>query len=983
MAKGKKQQGYTDPLGSVFDFIFTSPKKKPVKTKPRKIKPGDANQMLARGLAEIAARPANYIGSAVLGPGNEMANSITLVDIKHGTLDTFDNDLRRGKSNEEARLRIRGGELGVFLKDPNKYIDTIFDNAAAERKFGTYLNMGRGLDTALLSVWAKKQGMSTGDAAKVGFAASNLMGPDQLNEARKSMVQNVVLSRLSDKTIGSATAQSTLKLLEKQIGVSIKSKEELTNVLKQVPALASRGDFNGIVDQIYTNYTEQSKKFSVKSPYYTDGMLNRYGYISEMSANYYNKASILDANDPKQAEEQRKLLQAHQAMNTILRMKGPGFSTRNFDRWSGEFGSYLKEYKGVIREIRTKHAGNPTLLAKATTMEGLVKSIEDELRDGATRLQNRRVSNWNIFSTLEKTDNFNEFRPILEKDIDIEITRNEYLKALETDPSKQKFYDNLIDTLNQRRRGLLTAPGLDWRLRIADTLSIYRSATGTLLGPGLAGSIAAGVFFFKDDYVAPGNMGAHLIGSFDSKANYGKAWNNVFVIPKDDISSGYASLANLYYLTPGSIVKTFFWNGEGFAKGLYDYRSSLINSQITDENIELIKSIVKELLDSDEVLKNSRILGNPNEYTKAQLVRLLPVLHHYLEPKKDKLGPLWTTFDSIFTKDKKSLWSRALHTFGAPYKLFARFNDFLNNNKVRKWIDSALREKIFNKILPKAIVSKMASGLALRQAISAVIYDAMAALGASLGPLGLVASTLLTFVAEGLVDKALKPLWKMIMGLLWFLFIFLFFFIGIFAIGIFNLMNPKPFQHVVPTDALECVEDNPFLNVYKDDPVYAGGNYGNAPANSTCPILSSSMVCTQGDGPGSSSYHQQRHSLDIGTRSLDNPVWYAPTDGRVGNYSAVNYCSDGKDYGGALSFFDSEGNEYIILHAKALATGAVKKGQPVAIAQFDLQTSYCWTGPHFHLDVKHKGSFVDDTESWYRNELKCNIMSYDPTCHGK
>lgn len=84
-----------------------------------------------------------------------------------------------------------------------------------------------------------------------------------------------------------------------------------------------------------------------------------------------------------------------------------------------------------------------------------------------------------------------------------------------------------------------------------------------------------------------------------------------------------------------------------------------------------------------------------------------------------------------------------------------------------------------------------------------------------------------------------------------------------------------------------------------------------------------------------------------------------------------------------MKFTDDKGNVYTLIHVKALASGKVSKGTPVAIAQGndELNPGYCWTGPHFHLDVNSGGGYVN-TETWYREVLKCNIVKGHPSCNG-
>src|SRR5690606_18029997 len=112
-----------------------------------------------------------------------------------------------------------------------------------------------------------------------------------------------------------------------------------------------------------------------------------------------------------------------------------------------------------------------------------------------------------------------------------------------------------------------------------------------------------------------------------------------------------------------------------------------------------------------------------------------------------------------------------------------------------------------------------------------------------------------------------------------------------FVIVLYPGTYPGPQQHIPPTDALECADGNPFKDLYK----YQKVNAGNLPpytGDSICPIKSPIMYCTQGDGPGVSQYHATYHGVDIGQTGLADPVWYAPSNGRIVSFTADNYCLD-------------------------------------------------------------------------------------------
>lgn len=981
MAKSRKPQGYQDPLDSIFGFIFGNAKSKPVRTRPTRIRPGNASQDLARGLASIAATPANLAGDLALGSLGEAPNTVL---VKQMQVDSPDGALYRNVG--DSKVKITGANLTQALTDPNKFVDKVFQGMEGERKWARYLNAGRGLDTALLSVWAKKIGMNNKDAVTLGFAASNLHGPDQVLEARKKYAQNVAVGFLSNPSlsISKGHIRNAISELEKLGGSHIRSENDLKKALGNVPNIASRPDFNNLVHNLYEGYAKgvsghdtgisgaskwrlNPKEDDVWS---TEGRLNREGYISILRDNFGHRAQLLDATDPAQAAEQMRLLMSMNALDNVLKIKGPGFDGIGV----GAFSARLKSVDEAITNARSGIHGPPTVDQDRflRQLENLRTQMASDVQRASAYLegkQKRRIFGFPVVG------DYSTYKNLLIKEVDFDIQRFG-LKKLEATVSgnraQEAYFQNMIDSLNGKKSALASAPFRDYRITFADLVGAHRSIQENIWEGNLVKNFLTGKLY-GDDYMKPGNADKFQITS---------SWIGAVMNRRTDISPIYASLNNLYYFTPGSLAKTFFFNGEGFAKLLFNQRQKNLTKFLTTANQTAILNAIAGDRTFLTALTKAGFVNDSGLDTGA-IITNFPKFFEELSKKKGSLSGIWGELQGLYNKDQNGGWAIATKVFGAPANFASGVSGLVDKFKHTKWgaaLDKSL--KSFGKRVLGEKLGNMVAGLGIKQAISVLIQELAVSLGAAFGPLGSAVAFAVVYVGEALVMKIAKPLMKLFMFFIWATVLILFAIIGLIFIPVLKGAYPTPQGHLPPMDMMECTESNAFASIYKYTKPVNGGNFPPAPPNSTCPIIADTMRCTQGDGVGSSAYHQSRHSVDIGTRDLPTAVWYAPTDGTIVSYSATNFCSDGSNYGGVLVFKDSGGNLYTLTHVSALASGSVSKGQPVAraLGLGELQEGGCWTGPHFHLDVQVGGSFVD-AETWYKENLKCNIVSDDPSCN--
>jgi len=114
-------------------------------------------------------------------------------------------------------------------------------------------------------------------------------------------------------------------------------------------------------------------------------------------------------------------------------------------------------------------------------------------------------------------------------------------------------------------------------------------------------------------------------------------------------------------------------------------------------------------------------------------------------------------------------------------------------------------------------------------------------------------------------------------------------------------------------------------------------------------------------------------ALDVG---LNAGVWRAPEEGTVtlANRSAMCEWDPGFSRGGEVVFQTNNGVRYLLLHADPLvrAGTSVPTGTPIATISTGLPPNRCWTGAHYHLEVRASGA-IQNSLNWY-NGLGCGIV---------
>lgn len=189
----KKQEGYENALGSVFDFIFANNKKpsKPLRRRPTGIAGG--SDEFSRALTELAMNPALYANDAAINSLNEtFLNGIKFAEFKLDKDENLENKYRSADP-DASRFRVRASEIGKAFSDPNKFIDGIQKKAKEDRKLRRMTGAAAALDSAIAVGLGLKAGMSTKDALTFGKAARMAYDESTRAEHKSLLASNTAI----------------------------------------------------------------------------------------------------------------------------------------------------------------------------------------------------------------------------------------------------------------------------------------------------------------------------------------------------------------------------------------------------------------------------------------------------------------------------------------------------------------------------------------------------------------------------------------------------------------------------------------------------------------------------------------------------------------------------------------------------------------------------------------------------------------------
>lgn len=1012
MAGRGRQKEYEDALSSIFDFLFEKAKvdSRPLKpTRPTGLSPTDD---VAAAMAALATAPANYLTGPLLDSLNSTLGEEALIKLFPDKINTR---LNPASDDTAGRFRVRGKELSKFLRDPNAYVEGVFKAAEEERKWAR-IGGGAGiLDNAIAGAWAKRSGLPMSEVVKIMTSSKEEISPSNQTQAVEMVAHNAALAASLNGSIANdpKTIRRASRAIYKAMGTGgrfdltgfFSSQASYQNlILNQfeakeaailrkaasgkaldpneaaalpalqarlgqkmtaypnvdakraeiISALQAKGFSSTEAQQIATSF-EDTVTSSRKGSYTVDGMLSSLGFRSIHQEQLFLKAQLAEQRGDMVAA--KKYAKAGNVIDIFNRIRNPE-----------AFGAI--DYKSAYGRIDAKIA-EANANGWGTAYINDLKNIKSELEKVEAKNEEYRANLTNIgdelywrpsFSAgLPRSDDRKMVQSAAKLEIDSEIRRLERLQ-LAQGPGFSKVNTFRLEHLyHLQNRGLRQVPGTNLRILAANMTLLYRSR-GEVAGflPGLF----TGAAYFSGSAISPASPGPVSI-QYRSRDRSGnttiKNAGGFLVMPRDDrlmrglgpLNPAWMALANIYYVTPGSVLKTFAWNGEAFLYMAEMRRRAMMRN--------FFKSVDRNALDA--YLQANPIAGlksfkGPDDYKKFG--------ENYIEILEGLQG---TPFDALAKQMLKrqgtvDRLARIHQIFSAPQVAYTKLlKKILEDNRVaggfRKMIQAGFNALSKNPVWRAKVNQFMAKSIGLLELIQVGVKLALEGLGIAVaGPLGTVLVWIVTDVVVKVLWKVAKPFYVLGSNALLGAIMLIFFILTMCGSWGFSLMNTT--------------------NVHRGQPPVAGGGglleegssapiIASAPQNAICPITVGAR-CAQGP------YGRFSHAK-MGTFAIDvsSGSWVAPTDGTILSADPDVMCEwePGKSRGGEVLFQDSSGNTYRIFHVRPVASvGSVNQGDVIAMMQGGLPRSKCWDGAHLHLDTK-SGGWVN-SEDWY-NDLNCNI----------
>lgn len=646
----------------------------------------------------------------------------------------------------DLKMKVTGGNFASFMSDPDSFIDKAFSKYEASKKDVRRLNMVRGLgglmDLGVTASVAKSAGLNSNEAVKLGWQ----LGNEHMSDEKRNEEAERHAARRSAFVAASANNMSNARKY------SYEEVDKLANDLFTVLSstrlersgnASNRSNFEAIVSK------------GLRDLGHTDAALcrevtNRYAQFLDNHGKKYNKG---------------------------------GYGNRYGEFWN------LGNDVDVDNQLTSK------------------QEKEKKAREAASLFgDDTSPDKWEESSYAS-----NKYKGVLGRELDAEryfLTR-EIARFSQSGDTNSAYLSQMKDRLSevQKKRGLLKmlqrSNGADMKYSklFGEAYLHGRAFNQMILQGGGLSAILSGEFFDSGNYWSPSTEKKNVVlKGFDEDSVFDGV---ELKVAKDDRANYYKTFTGLYYLTPGSIARTLFVNGEGFvylgylkeqriknliknSSSLYDlaWAHSVSKGSVTGGDVNPFDPTAglqgvdnwAEIPDQDKpaawhlnnMLKDVDINDKDAvlERMSEDYDRTLKILNDFSEQGDIKnhaaLQGLLGKLDRLTNKLKNSSSLRYARRLNAIWTKIKRFSP--------KTIISRFMEKGVIALFGKRLASNLFNGsIILKRAIKSFVTKQIAklglhALGQSLGlALGGIANALIYVLTEliyAIAEKLLKPVLK-------------------------------------------------------------------------------------------------------------------------------------------------------------------------------------------------------------------------------
>lgn len=627
-----------------------------------------------------------------------------------------------------------------------------------------------------------------------------------------------------------------------------------------------------------------------------------------------------------------------------------------------------------------------------------------------------------VYSSVEPDKEVDIYSPSLYKALEEKNLRGR-IGALSTAPAgspqekERRIYEKTLYLLNRDRDKLRTDIGtIRASLRTATTstqkkelrkqLKDAQSALRVIDGHTLFGQIGKWEGYLNSLNTVWGPYGSNVIPSILNGSFYDKN-RNTFLLPVSEKEVGgvkifvtreekgmkpiikkYNSMgANLYYATPRSVMRTLFYNGEGFAYLLHrrlNVVDSIFNKWKSDPAMAAQVRALKALgVDFAELEKgiNGKVGGALNTFINTQLTQIAKVINPNSKDYK-RLARL--------LKSSKT-YRNLTHSFSGLFRLQKRINEALQKPlkkmrvRVARWLMSSQKlRSLFVKTGASKLLGKWIAGEGLHVLLRSLVTAVAGAVGIAGTP---VASIVIGAVTWVVTDLAMRVVAFGLNIFKWALIgiVGVFFFVfggGISSVTKFNKVNYASSQ-TIPGTVVSCTQyEEQDLDTGWDDE-WGDSRVAPPPSGEQCIMGTGNIYCTQGYRDTQGWSHQNMASrlpVDlVYISSIYAPQFCELSKGNcfVTRIAKIN-CGDGTNAGGIVEYSADDGknvHHFKLLHVQpydGVSEGTkLFGGQAVAHVQTNLEQGWCWTGTHLHLETTQNGVPVDPLK--LLQGFNCNV----------